>query len=125
VQRIAQTLRPAARRVNVARYVEFNHFFIERIPEAVAERRRFVAAALPGVRVEEASDESLLLHASLEIRNNRFRTHARALTQSTHAAKNFGKKFDLPRDEIVRLLREPLDEFWILAVHHLVRTRRD
>src|SRR5580692_11120795 len=49
--------------VNHGGDVELNHFFVERIPEAVGERR-IAPVAARGVWIQVAADEAELFHAA-------------------------------------------------------------
>src|SRR5688572_32546686 len=109
--------------MNVARDIELDHLLVERIPEAIAERRRLDAAALTRIRIEQTSDEALLLHALLEIGNNRFRADARRQRQPADTAEGIRIQLDLPGDDVVRLFDEPLHQLRRLAGHHLIWPR--
>src|SRR4030095_5833 len=104
VQRVGQTFRAAPCRMDVPGDVEFDHLLVERIPEAVAERRRLDAAALPRIRIQQTADEALFLHALLEIRDDRLRADARRQGQAAHATERIGIQLDLFGDDVVRLL---------------------
>ena len=115
----------AARRVNVSGDVELDQLFVQRIPEAVAERRGFDAAALARIGVEEAADESLLLDALLQVGNDRRRVDVRRQRQAADAAERIGVELHLLGDDVVGFLDEPLHEPGMLARHHLIRPGRD
>src|SRR5262245_24515097 len=76
VERILQPFRSAASRVYVPGNIELNHLLVERIPEAIAQRRRFDAAPLTWIGILQEADEPALLDALLEIREHRFGTHS-------------------------------------------------
>ena len=90
VQRVGQPLGAAAGRVDVAGDVELDELFVQRIPEAIAERRRLDAAALARIGIQQAADESLLLDALLEIRQDGLRADARRQRQAADAAEGVG-----------------------------------
>ena len=106
-------------------HVQLDELFVQRIPEAIAERRRLDAVALARVGVEQAADEPLLLHALLEIRNNRFRIDVRRQRQAAHAAERVRVQLHLLGDDVVGFLDEPFDQPRVLAGHHLIRPGRD
>ena len=87
-----------------------HQLFVERIPEAIAERRRFDAAALARIGVQQAADEALLLDALLEIRQHRLRADAGRQRQAAHAAERVGIELHLLGDDVVGLFDEPLHE---------------
>ena len=120
VERVCQPLGAATGRVNVTGDVELHHFFVERIPEPVAERGGLHAAGFTWIGIQQASHEPAFLDALLQIGNDRLGTDARTLRQAAHAAKGLREKLHLPLDDVVRLLGEPGDEPGVLAVHHLI-----
>ena len=81
------------------RHVELNHFFVQRIPPLVGQRR--VGPVAPRwIGVEVAADEAELLHAAFEFRDAVCRRNTGALRQLADA------------DEIVRIQgADPVDQF--------------
>ena len=61
MQRIRQAVGAAAGGVDMARNVELDQFFVERIPVAIAQRRGLDAAGLTGIGIDQAADEAELL----------------------------------------------------------------
>jgi hypothetical protein len=125
MQRIREALGAAAGRVDVPGNVELHHLLVKGVPEAIAERRRFDAAALAGIGVQQEADETALLDALFEIRKNSLGAHARGQWQAADAAKRVRIQFHLLRNDVVGFLDEPLHEPRVLAGHHLIGARRD
>src|SRR6187549_1988011 len=84
-----------------------------------------MAAAFSGIRVDEASDETLFLYALFQIGQAFRDVDARALRQSANTTEDLREEFRLARDDAVSLFRVPRYELRAFAVHHLIRTRRD
>ncbi len=95
VQRIGEPRRPATRRVDVAGNIQLHQLFVQRIPEAVAQRRRLVSVGFARIRIQQASDEAQLLDALFQIRKNFLRADAGALRQTANAAEHLGDRFGL------------------------------
>jgi hypothetical protein len=126
VHRIADALGARARGVDVRRNVKLAEFFVERIPVAVAQRRRFLASVLVGIGVEEAADEAQFLDATLELRERLSDRRAGRLRQTGDAEEPVGIELRLPVDNVVALLGEPAHQPGrLLTVHELKRPRRD
>src|SRR5882724_4437153 len=121
---IGTPLGARARAVNMRRYVQLAELFIERVPVVVAERRCFGAAVLVGVRIQETTDKTELLHAAFELGNRILNRIARRLRQGANADPLAGKKLHLAVDDIVAFLGEPVDELgWLFRLHQLKRSR--
>ena len=125
VQRVRETRRPAARRMDVAGNIQLHHLFVQRIPEAVAQRRSCGGRGFARIRIQQASDESHLFDALFQIRQNFLGADAGTLRQAANPAEHVGVELGLLVDDVVGLFDEPAHDLGVLAVHHLVGTRRD
>src|SRR5262245_22129961 len=111
--------------MNVTRNVQLAHFFVERIPESVAQCWRFHSGTLTGIGIQEKADKSLLFHTSFEVRQNRFGAYDRSQRQAAYAPKSLREKLHRLSDDVVRLLSEPLHKLRVLTRHHLIGPRRN
>ena len=109
----------------MARNIQLDQLFVERIPVAVSQRRSLYAAGLAGVGIDEAAHEAELFDASLQLRDAVAGADAGALGQSADAAEHVRVQLSLTPDDVVGLFHEPVHQPGMLAVHHLVRTGRD
>src|SRR5262249_9121454 len=92
VQRVAEALGTATGGMDVTRDIKLTHFLVKRIPEPIPQRWRLDAAALSRIGIQQQTNKTLLLNATLEIRQHRFRTDSRSQWQTTHAAEDFRKQ---------------------------------
>ncbi|MNT42423.1 hypothetical protein D3C72_1788420 [compost metagenome] len=110
--------------VDVCRDVEFAQLFVERIPVAVAQRRRFRAAVLERVRVEQHTAEAQLFYAAFQFGQHHFDRIAGHLRQAADPDEALGQQLYRARDDVVGFLGEPVHQLAGLgAVHHLERAR--
>src|SRR5678815_56043 len=84
-----------------------------------------MGAAFAGIRVDEASDETLFLHALFQVGQAFLDVDARALRQSANTTEDLREEFRLARYDAVGLFRVPRYELGAFAVHHLIWTWRD
>ena len=85
MHRIARALGAGARGVDMRRDVELAQLLVERIPVAVAERRRFLPGVLVRIGIEQAADEAELLDAAFELRQRLLDRRAGGLRQARDA----------------------------------------
>lgn len=96
----------------------------DRVPEAFTQGRG-LRAALIGVGVEQRPDEAVLGYAAAQFVRPAGRAGLHALRHSGHATEPAGLQPAGAGDGVIGLFREPLDQFGLLAVHHLVGPGRD
>ena len=121
---VSRAERPAAGGVDQRRDVELAERLPYRVPEAVTKRGRLLQPFI-GVRVDHRAHEAVLGDAAAQLVHPRGGGGLHRLRQPSDALE---PPLDLAgqRDRQVRLLGEPLDDLGgRLAVHHLVRPRRD
>ena len=80
VQRIIVAMRPTTRTMDHGRHVEFDQFFIDRIPIFVAHARRRIKI-FTGVRIKQTANEAEFLDAAFQFRDRIFWAHAHVLRQ--------------------------------------------
>src|SRR5580658_10927872 len=93
--------------MNMPWNVEFHQLFVERIPEAVAQRRGLDAAGLARIGINKASHEALLFDAFFEIRQHGLGADAGGLRQSANSTKGLREQLRLAGDDVVTLLLVP------------------
>ena len=96
--------------MDVRRHVELAELLVERIPIAVAERRRLDAGVLVRIGIEQAADKAELVDAARELRQRALDRIAGDLRQARDAEEFAGIHLRLPVDDVVALLGEPVDE---------------
>ena len=84
--------------------VEFDQFFVQRIPPAV-EQRRVAPVAAGRIGIEVHRDEAVSFHAALEFGDAVVRPHARRLRQLPDADEIVGIELADPMDQFVGNLR--------------------
>ena len=116
----------AAGRVDERRDTELAQRLVDRIPVAIAERGQRRTLTLHRVGVEQHADAPELLDRAPHLPGPVARLGRRALGQPRHPGEAIGEELAAASNQVVGLLGEPLnDPGRLLAVHHLVRPRRD
>ena len=111
--------------MDVSGNVEFAHLFVKRVPETIAQWRRFHTGAFSGIGIQQKSDKALLFDTPLQIGQHRRRTDARSQRQSANPAKDFREELYFLSNDVVRFFSEPLHQFRAFTGHHLIGTGRD
>ena len=112
--------------MNVARDVELAELLVERIPVAIAHRRRLDSAVLERIRVDQRADEAELGDAAFELRDRIVHRLGGDLRQRSDADEPIRPDPALLMGNVIAFLGEHHDDLGrALRVHHLIRPRRE